>query len=205
MRWLGTEDFLLRARQKLDPPDGIRRLREMGDHDWIRPEDRDKIRPAAVLIGIISRPEHTSVLLTQRPRSMSTHAGQVAFPGGKVEPSDASTNNAALREASEEVGVVPSSVGLIARLGDYVTGTNFRITPVLGTLPSDFVPKPDVNEVASVFEVPLEFLMNPRNHHAKKAMYMGKQRQYFEMPYKQYRIWGVTAGIIRSLYETLYE
>lgn len=205
MNWLGTEDFLLRATQKLDPPEGIRRLKEMGDHDWIRPEDRDKIRPAAVLIGIINRPDHTSVLLTERPRSMSTHAGQVAFPGGKVEPSDTSTNNAALREASEEVGVVPSSVGLIARLGDYVTGTNFRITPILGTLPSDFVAKPDVNEVASVFEVPLAFLMNPRNHHAKKAMYKGKQRQYFEMPYKQYRIWGVTAGIIRSLYVTLYE
>lgn len=205
MKWSGSEDFIARARNRLDPPGGRRRLKEIGDHDWIQPEDFEKIRPAAVLIGIIERPFQTSVLLTERPKSMSTHAGQVAFPGGKVEKSDKNTSTAALREASEEVGVVPSSVSLIAQLGDYVTGTKFRITPILGTLPSDFVAKPDAKEVESVFEVPLEFLMNPRNHHKKQAMYLGKQRHYFEMPYKQYRIWGVTAGIIRSLYETLYE
>ncbi len=205
MNWRGIEDFIDRARQRLDPIDGSRRLEEIGDHDWIQAEDVEKIRPAAVLIGIIDRPSQTSVLLTERPKSMSTHAGQVAFPGGKVEPSDENTSSAALREASEEVGVVPSSVKLIARLSDYVTGTKFRITPILGTLPSDFVAKPDEKEVASVFEVPLEFLMNPSNHLKKQAMYKGKKRNYYEMPYKQYRIWGVTAGIIRSLYETLYE
>lgn len=205
MIWRGTDDFIERAKKRLDPVEGVRKLQEFGDHDWIKPEDEHKIKPAAVLIGIINRQSKSSVLLTERPNSMSTHAGQVAFPGGKVEPSDIDANSAALREAHEEVGVIPSSVNLIARLGDYVTGTKFRVTPILGTLPDDFVAIPDKKEVASVFEVPLEFLMNPNNHHKKQAMYKGKLRHYFEMPYCNYRIWGVTAGIIRSLYETLYE
>ena len=205
MGWCGTEDFLDRAKEKLDPPEGQGKLKEMGDHDWILPHDQDKVRPAAVLIAIIMRSTKASVLLTERPKSMSTHAGQVAFPGGKVEPNDISISAAALREASEEVGVIPASVNLIARLGNYVTGTKFRITPFLGTLPSDFVASPDEKEVASVFEVPLEFLMNPCNHHKKQAMYKDKLRHYYEMPYEKYRIWGVTAGIIRSLYETLYD
>jgi len=158
-----------------------------------------------VLIPIIPRPEGPTTLLTVRPTTMSTHAGQVAFPGGKVDPIDVSEVAAALREAEEEVGIDPASVELIGRSATYVTGTQFRITPVLGVLPANFEARPDETEVDTVFETPLSFLMNTSNHQMGEAVYKGKARRYYEMPHNGFRIWGVTAGIIRKLYHTLYE
>lgn len=205
MAYTNLDDFLTRAAARLDPPVGAMNLQETGDMDFLTPEEVAIIRPAAVLIGVIPRKHGATALLTVRPTTMSTHAGQVAFPGGKVDPIDVDEVAAALREAEEEVGVVPADVDVIGKGAPYVTGTRFRITPVLGVLPADFVAVPDPTEVADVFETPLDFLMNTANHQSNQTFYKGKSRQYYEMPHNGYRIWGVTAGIIRRLYQTLYE
>ena len=205
MAYTTLDDFLARARERLDPLRGNGALPERGDMDFLQPDELPNIRPAAVLIGVIPRASGATALLTQRPNTMPTHAGQVAFPGGKVDPGDADDIAAALRETEEEVSVAPSDVELIARSSPYITGTRFRITPVVGLLPADVAPVGDPTEVAAVFETPLEFLMNPDNHQSGSAIYKGKSRSYYEMPHGGFRIWGVTAGIIRSLYETLYE
>ncbi|MEL6415326.1 MAG: CoA pyrophosphatase [Pseudomonadota bacterium] len=205
MSFTTLDDFLARASDRLDPINGTGRLNEVGDLDFVDEDRLTTIRAAAVLIPIIPREDGPTALLTQRPDTMASHPGQVAFPGGKVDQVDADEVAAALREAEEEVGVVPSSVELIARSAPYVTGTAFRITPVLGVLPSDFEARPDPTEVADVFEAPLDFLFNTANHQIGKAFYKGKHRQYVEMPWQGFRIWGVTAGIIRDLYANLYE
>jgi len=205
MPYTNLDDFLTRAAARLDPPLGEMTLQESGDMDFLTPEEVAIIRPAAVLIGIIPRKSGPTALLTVRPTTMASHPGQVAFPGGKVDPIDVDEVAAALREAEEEVGVVPGDVEVIGKGAPYVTGTRFRITPVLGVLPADFVAVPDATEVADVFETPLDFLMNTANHTMGQAVYKGKKRDYYEMPHNGYRIWGVTAGIIRRLYQTLYE
>ena len=205
MAFIDLDDFLARARLRLDPVEGRQRLSEGGDIEFLDAQGIENIRAAAVLVGLIPRPEGPTVLLTHRPDTMPTHPGQVAFPGGKVDPADADEVEAALREANEEVGVDPHSVRLIGRGAPYITGTAFRIVPVIGVLPADFVAKPDPEEVADVFETPLSFLFNGANHHRQKTHWRGQIRHYFEMPYEGHRIWGVTAGIIRALYERLYE
>jgi len=205
MSYAGLDDFIERVRTRLDPPLGDGRLTEGGDMDFLTPEDVAIIRPAAVLFGVIPRREGATALLTLRPTTMADHAGQVALPGGKVDPLDIDEVAAALREAHEEVGIAPQDVDVLGKGAPYVTGTRYRITPVVGLLPNDFVPVPEPGEVAAVFETPLSFLMNTANHTAAETFYKGKNRRYYEMPHNGYRIWGVTAGIIRRLYQTLYE
>ena len=205
MPYTNLDDFLTRAAARLTPPMDEMTLQDTGDMDFLTPEEVAIIRPAAVLIGIIPRKSGATALLTVRPTTMASHPGQVAFPGGKVDPIDVDEVAAALREAEEEVGVIPEDVDVIGKAAPYVTGTRFRITPVLGVLPADFVAVPDPTEVADVFETPLDFLMNTANHTMGHATYKGKKREYYEMPHNGYRIWGVTAGIIRRLYQTLYE
>ena len=205
MPYTNLDDFLTRAAARLTPPMDEMTLQDTGDMDFLTPEEVAIIRPAAVLIGIIPRKSGATALLTVRPTTMASHPGQVAFPGGKVDPIDVDEVAAALREAEEEVGVIPEDVDVIGKAAPYVTGTRFRITPVLGVLPADFVAVPDPTEVADVFETPLDFLMNTANHTIGHATYKGKKRDYYEMPHNGYRIWGVTAGIIRRLYQTLYE
>ena len=205
MPYTNLDDFLTRAAARLTPPMDEMTLQDTGDMDFLTPEEVAIIRPAAVLIGIIPRKSGATALLTVRPTTMASHPGQVAFPGGKVDPIDVDEVAAALREAEEEVGVIPEDVDVIGKAAPYVTGTRFRITPVLGVLPADFVAVPDPTEVADVFETPLDFLMNTANHTMGHATYKGKKRDYYEMPHNGYRIWGVTAGIIRRLYQTLYE
>lgn len=204
MSWTDLDDFLQRAEARLLPPIAEHDLPESGDMDFLSPEEVAVIRPAAVLIGVIPRATGATALLTVRPDTMPTHAGQVAFPGGKVDPIDVDEVAAALREAEEEVGITAGDVDVIGKGAPYITGTRFRITPVVGLLPADFEPRPDPTEVADVFETPLEFLMDTANHIMGETFYRGKTRHYYEMPHNGYRIWGVTAGIIRKLYFTLY-
>ncbi len=204
MAWQGLGDFLERGRSRLDPPRGRERLPETGDGDFLQDHEIMGIRAAAVLIPVIDRPGGATALLTRRPDTMLKHAGQVAFPGGKIDPVDADAADAALREAEEEVGLPRESVELIGRGSPYVTGSAFRVTPLVGLVPPDFIPVPHELEVAAVFETPLEFLMNPANHTEQRAMWQGRERRYFEMPHGGFRIWGVTAGIIRELYLLLY-
>lgn len=161
------------------------------------------IRPAAVLVGIVLRPEEPTVLLTQRNEHLPTHSGQISFPGGKVDACDATPLDAALREAEEEVGLDRRHVEIVGFLDTYQTGTGFRIMPAVGLLTPPFELTVNVGEVKDAFEVPLSFLMDARNHQKKSGEWRGRIRHFYAMPYGERYIWGATAGIIRNLHERL--
>ena len=161
------------------------------------------IARAAVLLGLVMR-EEPMVLLTRRTAHMSTHSGQVAFPGGKVDAQDTDARHTALREAQEEVGLDPLLVQVLGELPVYITGSAFVITPVVALVDPRFIAEPNPDEVDQVFEVPLSFLMNPAHHrrHAHEAE--GLRREWFSMPYRhdqqEHFIWGATAGMLRNFY-----
>ena len=161
---------------------------------------------AAVLIPIVMRSEPT-VLLTQRTEQMSTHSGQIAFPGGKCDEDDADATAAALREAFEEVGLESGFVDVLGQLPIYTTGSAFIVTPVVALVTPGFVLKPNAQEVSDVFEVPLQFVMNPANHRHHQVQWQGLQRQWLSMPYldgaTERFIWGATAGMLRNFYRFL--
>ena len=162
--------------------------------------------PASVLIPLVVR-ERLGLLLTQRTAHLSTHSGQVAFPGGRVDEDDADAVAAALREAHEEVGLLPEFVEVLGTLPTYTTGTAFVITPVVALVRPGFVLQPNPHEVADAFEVPLDFLMNPANHRRHVAEWEGARREWFSMPYddggQERYIWGATAGMLRNFYRLL--
>ena len=161
---------------------------------------------AAVLIAVVTREEPT-VLLTLRANHLATHSGQVAFPGGKVDASDSSPVDTALREAWEEVGLDPRNVELLGALPTYTTGTAFIVTPVVALIEPGLSLNPNPAEVSLLFEVPLRFLMDPANHRMHRHLFEGVLREWYSMPYRdgdqEHYIWGATAGMLRNLYRLL--
>lgn len=195
--------FRRRALRRLD-----REPQVTGDHvlnPHLFPEHTVRpLRDAAVLIPVVDRGAEASVLLTLRTDHLATHAGQIAFPGGKVDPHDADATAAALREAREEIGLASGFVDPVGHLDPYLTGSGFKIVPVVGLLREGFSLEAHPGEVADIFEVPLRFLMSPANHQRLSREWKGARRRFYAMPYQDRYIWGVTAGILRSLYETIY-
>lgn len=176
-----------------------------GDHPMIGggPPPERALTAASVLVPLIDRPEGLTVLLTQRTAHLGVHAGQVAFPGGRVEPGDRDAVATALRETQEEVGLPPDYVETVGRLDTYLTGTGFEITPIVGLVRIPFPLQPDPYEVAEIFEVPLDFVLDPRNHERHMREWKGRMRSFFVLPYDNRHIWGATAGMLVNLAEVL--
>lgn len=169
---------------------------------WVAAE-KDLIA-AAVLVPVVVRETGLTMLLTQRTAHLRDHAGQVSFPGGRCEASDASAEATALREAEEEVGLTASQVEILGRLPEYRTGTGFVITPVVGLVTPPLNLKLDDFEVAEVFEPPLEFLLDSANHQRQSIEVRGARHEYWAMPWQGYFIWGATAGMLVTLHRLLY-
>jgi 8-oxo-dGTP pyrophosphatase MutT (NUDIX family) len=161
------------------------------------------IRPAAVLIPVVAHPGELSVLLTRRTQHLHDHAGQISFPGGRVEAADRNVYDTALRETAEEIGLAPERVEVLGCLSDYLTVTGYRVTPVVGIVSPPFELTLDAFEVAEVFEVPLAFLLDPANHQRNCVIHQGVERRYYAMPYERHYIWGATAGMVMNLYAHL--
>jgi len=175
-----------------------------GDHE-MNPEllPEGPLRQAAVLVPLIDHTDGISVMLTKRTDDLPTHAGQISFPGGGIETGDADAVAAALRETEEEVGVPPDMVEVIGRLDDYVTRTGYLVTPVVGLIVPPYPVQPDPSEVDEVFEVPLEYVLDPANHETHSRVWQGAERFFYVLPYEGRHIWGATAGMLVNLYEVL--
>ena len=170
-----------------------------------RADSHKNLKDAAVLIPLLERDGEVMVMLTHRTNNLPTHAGQVAFPGGKVDEHDKDEIATAIRECEEEIGIQGKYLTPFAVLPPYLAFSGFRIYPVIATVKPGFNIEINEEEVSSVFEVPLSFLMTAENHQTKSQNFNGNERHYYVMPYKEHYIWGVTAGIIRSLYEQVIE
>ena len=164
--------------------------------------ERDNIR-AAVLVPLIERSDGWSVVLTLRSADLADHAGQISLPGGRIDPEDADEHAAALREAEEEIGLARDYVEIAGRLDTWLTGTGFDVTPVVGLVRPPPPYRPDPVEVAEVFEVPLDFILDKRNHQWRSRELQGQKRYFWAIPYLHRNIWGVTAGILVNLAEAI--
>jgi 8-oxo-dGTP pyrophosphatase MutT (NUDIX family) len=205
-------DFFARARARLTltvPPSlsdpmaaGARGDLDLNPSMWER-AGVAATKPAAVLIPVIER-EAPTVLFTIRTQELASHAGQVAFPGGKIDPGDESPAAAALREACEEIGLAPSLIEPIGYLDLYLTFSGFRILPTVARVRPDFTLTLNPREVTETFEVPLDFLMTPENHQRRSREWKGIEREYYAVPFGDRYIWGITAGIVHNLYDRIY-
>jgi 8-oxo-dGTP pyrophosphatase MutT (NUDIX family) len=161
-------------------------------------EEEGPITPAAVLVPIVERPEPT-VILTERPATMRKHPGQISFPGGRIDPGDDGPVAAALREAEEEIGLPPGAVDVVGIADCYRTITGFRVTPVVGVIPSGLPLAPHPGEVAAMFEAPLDYLLRPEHQAVRTVEWRGRERCYYEIEWEGRRIWGATAAMIVNL------
>lgn len=159
--------------------------------------------PASVLVPLVLRPNGLTVLLTQRTAHLTDHAGQISFPGGRAEAYDRDAIDTALRESEEEIGLDRRHVEILGTLPQYLTGTGYCVTPVVGLVQPPFEVTADPSEVAAIFEVPLSFLMDGANHQRLSADLPGGRRTFYAMPYEGYFIWGATAGMLRNLFHFL--
>jgi 8-oxo-dGTP pyrophosphatase MutT (NUDIX family) len=209
---IGSEEFFDRARARLrfdipaglTNPDVIPTSGDRGTDRMLQIIAREQpIRPAAVLIPVVDHPQPT-VLLTQRAAHLNDHAGQISFPGGKIDESDASPLDTALREAEEEIGLGRELIDPIGYLDLYATSFGFRILPTVARIRPGFELRINRAEVDDAFEVPLAFLMDPVNHQIHSKDFRGIARSYYAMPFAERYIWGATAGILRVLYERIY-
>ena len=188
----------LKARLKSTPP----AFAVYGDEDAAG-RAAVAVTPAAVLVPIVDHPSGLTVIFTKRTSHLKAHSGQVSFPGGRAEPADPTPEHTALREAQEEIGLAVEQIEVLARLPEYHTRTGFRVTPVVGLLTPPLALTPDPMEVEEVFEVPLAFLLDPRNHERESRELQGQLRSYYVMRYGGRTIWGATAGMLISLYRHL--
>ena len=203
-RRFSAEDFRRRVAERLPREIGP----AVGDHSF-NPELADALLnierlPAAVLVPVIHREPEATLLFTERTGGLRAHAGQIAFPGGRIDPGDAGPEDAALREAGEEIGLEPQFIETLGRGPDYLTGSGYHVALVVGVVRPGFSLTLNPAEVADAFEVPLSFLMDPSNHRKGSRVWNGATRTFFEMPFENRHIWGITAGIVRILYERLY-
>ncbi len=201
------ERFLDVAMTRLrSTPPGFDSLR--GDHDlnpdWTSFPQGVRPKAAAVLIPVVMRAERLTILFTRRGSALRSHSGQISFPGGKVDPGDPGPWATAMREAQEEIGLDERHVDLLGYGDAYRSTSGYLVTPVIGLVRDGFRLSLNPFEVAEVFEVPTAFLMDPGNHQIQVRAWNGRLRQYYAMPYERHCIWGVTAGIIRNLFERLY-
>ncbi|HEX9905187.1 MAG TPA: CoA pyrophosphatase [Propylenella sp.] len=199
-----AEDFRRRVASRLGPDPGL----AVGDHSF-NPDIADLLlgmerRPAAVLVPVVHREPEATLLLTERTAVLRSHAGQISFPGGRIDPDDIGPEEAALREAEEEIGLTADFVETLCRAPDYLTGSGYHVAPVIAIIRPGFRLRLNPAEVADAFEVPLSFLMDPANHRTGSRIWSGVRRSFIEMPYGDRRIWGITANILRILYERLY-
>ena len=208
---IGSAEFFARSKTRLGfgvppglyDPNIVPRSSDPGTVEMLKIIAHEQpIRPAAVLIAVVDRPEPT-VILTQRAAHLTDHAGQIAFPGGKIEAIDASPVETALREAEEEVGLSREFVEPIGYLDLYGTGFGFRILPTVARVRPGFELVINHSEVDDAFEVPLSFLMNPANHQLHSKEFRGVERFFYAMPFAERYIWGATAGMLRVLYERI--
>ena len=208
---ISSAEFFDRARARLrfdipaslTDPDLIPASGDQGTDRMLEILAREQpIRPAAVLVPLVDHPQPT-VLLTQRAAHLNDHAGQISFPGGKIDATDASPLDAALREAEEEIGLSREFIDPVGYLDLYGTSFGFRILPTVARVKPGFKLRINQSEVDEAFEVPLAFLMNPANHQLHSKEFRGMERSYYAMPYEDRYIWGATAGILRVLYERI--
>jgi 8-oxo-dGTP pyrophosphatase MutT (NUDIX family) len=164
---------------------------------------RQPSKPAAVLLLVLNHATEPTVVFTQRTAHLATHAGQIALPGGSCDAEDCTPERTALREAEEELGIPPARVQVLGRLPEYHTSTGFAVTPVVGWAEPPLEFHPDAHEVADVFEVPLGFLLDERNHRYESAFFKGRMRHYWAMPYGERFIWGATAGMLVTFHRLM--
>jgi 8-oxo-dGTP pyrophosphatase MutT (NUDIX family) len=209
---IGSAEFFERARARLrfEIPPGLNDASiiplsgDPGNDRMLQIIAQERpIRPAAVLIPVVEHAQPT-VLLTQRAAHLNDHAGQISFPGGKIDATDPSPLDAALREAEEEIGLSREFIDPVGYLDLYATGFGFRILPTLARVKPGFTLRINETEVDDAFEVPLSFLMDPANHQLHSKEFRGIERSYYAMPFAERYIWGATAGILRVLYERIY-
>jgi 8-oxo-dGTP pyrophosphatase MutT (NUDIX family) len=196
---LFSRDYV-RGRFSAAAPPGIRR----GDHDF-NPDllPTGPLTAAAVLVPLVERGDGLTILLTRRTAHLRDHAGQIAFPGGRLDPGDPDAAAAALREAEEEIALPRARVTLVGRLDTYITRTGFEVTPVVGLVDPPPLLVPDPSEVAEVFEVPLAFAVDRANYRRDSRIVAGRTRYFYVLPWRDYYIWGATAGMLVNLAEVL--